>query len=101
MIFPLLSTVLNNVPHHGRGRIWLLIGQINRGEPYFLLQSPITADTSLVVASLEQNLRFAIELILFFTYMQVLGLSELGLIIDPPLHVSPVIVPPEKPWFLN
>jgi hypothetical protein len=61
-----------------------------------LLQTANTADTSIMLASLEQNLRFAIELFLFFTNIQILGLSQLGLIIEPPLHLRPLIFPPER-----
>ena len=73
--------------------LWCEIGEENL---IVLPQPPTTADTSIVVASLEQNFRFAIELILFFTCIQVLGLSQLGLIIEPSLHLRPPIIPPES-----
>jgi hypothetical protein len=91
MILLLVSTVLKNVPHHGRGRFRILIGQINWGEPCF---PPTATHHYWPVRSgsiSEKNPRFAIELILFLSYIQILVLSQLGLII----HLRPLILPPE------
>ena len=71
-------------------------GRLTEENLTVLLQLPTTPDTPAVVASLEQNIRFAIELMPFFTYMQVLGLSQFGLIIDFPLHLSLLIFPPQS-----
>ena len=80
---------------------WLTKGQdpmwqINWGEPYC---PPTVTHHRWYFHSggiSRKNLRFAIGLILFFTYIQTLGLSQLGLIIEPPLHLRPLIFPLES-----